>query len=870
MSYHDTTSSTTSSTTTSTTTTTTTLAPDATYTITVQSVSGVNKYFVDGVQQDTITLTEGNTYRFDQSDSSNIGHPLRFSETSDGTHNSGIEYIEGVDVYGVEGYTGAYTEIEVESGAADLYYYCENHSGMGGEAITAVPTTIIFLSVDSNDNILLDGTNYTSEYSLSDGRYVFDYTDSSISNGNHNIVIGLTEDGSELGAGATYYTNDTSSEYLQLDVSSALPLKLYYFCTNHGGMGGTLDITSSTSTTTTTTTTTTSTTSTTSSTTTTTTTEAPTTTTSSTTTSSTTTTPLPTTTQDPSTSTTSTSTTIFPTTTTEAPSDEYGGGGGSTTTTTLGPWSPDDGIPASFDRYATQGQPCGSIILDDFSGPDDIYLQGLGWLKGDYTSVSDDGIVYKANSRRAYRRKDYSNDIKTRMWIFFDNLSAVWKITTSGTRHSPTTNTTAPQEYFDEDNNSLGFKIPNLEINFNNREVGTLDGFIRPDCSSASPVGDWFVNGAAGLVAQEANPVLTCIEGNEPITGYVPINADVDFTSYSSIAGRRVITGDVGTIRKISFFEKNQESSTPFAVKRELKIKLEKDGEAIWDYEGRSPRRMKKGDTVLVFMVQGAEEIKVYVTYEKTGSAFFNFNSQGSNVTLVGDLQADQKKLGTGVSTSDNRISPKDKYIVRAGDGDTFARGFIGQLHDIFSFTLFKEATVNKIAGDLEEVLVTYEGFFYSYYAFTSISTSVNADPIETHENFCSFAGDINAPKNGAIFNSDGTFDKFETYLGGGTGNLNKFAGVKQFLVPSVEVQVILQYADATFKDLEDIGKVKDPEPSTAAGGVQKRDVQKYRTRKQNWLVTSVTWKPVGKGCTITKTYKLSGKNGWDKDIYEK
>jgi len=108
-----------------------------TYTVKVVSDSG-NKYRFDdfGTSAVTLDLEEGSTYVFDQSDSSNSGHPLRFSTTSDGTHGSGTEYTTGVTATGTPGSAGAKTTIVVAASAPTLYYYCTNHSGMGGQANT--------------------------------------------------------------------------------------------------------------------------------------------------------------------------------------------------------------------------------------------------------------------------------------------------------------------------------------------------------------------------------------------------------------------------------------------------------------------------------------------------------------------------------------------------------------------------------------------------------------------------------------------------------------------------------------------------------------------------------------------------------------
>ena len=83
------------------------------------------------------TLTPSVKYRFDQSHSSNAGHPIKFSTTDDGTHNSGAAFTTGINSVGVPGQAGAYTEITVEQDSPILYYYCQNHSGMGARAYAA-------------------------------------------------------------------------------------------------------------------------------------------------------------------------------------------------------------------------------------------------------------------------------------------------------------------------------------------------------------------------------------------------------------------------------------------------------------------------------------------------------------------------------------------------------------------------------------------------------------------------------------------------------------------------------------------------------------------------------------------------------------
>ena len=116
-------------------------------TVTVQSVGGSNKYFIEGVQQDTLELYEGNTYIFNYPSA----HPFKFSTTSNGTHASGSEYTTGVTHN-----SSTQVTIVVASGAPTLYYYCSSHSAMGGTANTPTPANNAVQYITTNqgqDNI---------------------------------------------------------------------------------------------------------------------------------------------------------------------------------------------------------------------------------------------------------------------------------------------------------------------------------------------------------------------------------------------------------------------------------------------------------------------------------------------------------------------------------------------------------------------------------------------------------------------------------------------------------------------------------------------------------------------------------------------
>ena len=130
----------------------------------VVTVSG-GKFLFDGqTSSQSLRLMPSIVYRFDLSDSSNGSHPLRFSESEDGTEMS-----DGYTIYnkvGTPGSSGAYTEVAFDQEAPSImYFYCSNHSGMGNSVYLGDESGDI-AGVTAGDGLSGGGTSGTVSLAL--------------------------------------------------------------------------------------------------------------------------------------------------------------------------------------------------------------------------------------------------------------------------------------------------------------------------------------------------------------------------------------------------------------------------------------------------------------------------------------------------------------------------------------------------------------------------------------------------------------------------------------------------------------------------------------------------------------------------------
>lgn len=156
-----------------------------------------------------------------------------------------------------------------------------------------------------------------------------------------------------------------------------------------------------------------------------------------------------------------------------------------------------------------------------------------------------------------------------------------------------------------------------------------------------------------------------------------------------------------------------------------------------------------------------------------------------------------------------------------------------------------------------------FEGFLVSLPDPTyELTTSLSQEPIQTHPDFATFAGtpSTNPPINGSVFVDPDT--GFESRKSNAIwkefafkGTANEKAGIESYLAPGAEWRET-KFQTSRPTGIRDVGTIESPagSPPTLSG--------------RNWLAWGETYVRRGHIYQVTSTWKLSGRNGWDTDIY--
>ena len=201
-------------------------APDKTFTV---SESG-GKFLIDGVEQATLTLYEGATYTFNNAS----GNPFRFAAGSlDGNPPDDLPPVDGV---GTDYNYKRYSSLDTSTHYVYKLWLNSTNTWLNPPPNTTT-NTIKVLKVspftwsdnDTGDTVptVIDTTTYPGKVSLiqSSGSEFYRFS------------VPL------FGDYTTDVTNPgTSTVTFTPSYSSSTPSNLYYYCENHPGMGGQIDI----------------------------------------------------------------------------------------------------------------------------------------------------------------------------------------------------------------------------------------------------------------------------------------------------------------------------------------------------------------------------------------------------------------------------------------------------------------------------------------------------------------------------------------------------------------------------------------------------------------------------------------------------
>jgi hypothetical protein len=185
--------------------------------------------------------------------------------------------------------------------------------------------------------------------------------------------------------------------------------------------------------------------------------------------------------------------------------------------------------------------------------------------------------------------------------------------------------------------------------------------------------------------------------------------------------------------------------------------------------------------------------------------------------------------------------------------------------HPTYPWLQRTTATVTREEGDSAKIVVNYEGVTPSpgdeevpaERKQYSLKVTAGNEPIETHPQFFAMITNFRA----IIDKEDDKFKGFPAYLDAEKTQRNPMAGVKNYLVPGLIYEESYTDPDGNV-DLGALfgtmGAISVPPSSGVLPNIPGR----------NWLMVGGSVSKVGDGLKVTRSWRMSGDDGWNPSIY--
>jgi hypothetical protein len=226
-------------------------------------------------------------------------------------------------------------------------------------------------------------------------------------------------------------------------------------------------------------------------------------------------------------------------------------------------------------------------------------------------------------------------------------------------------------------------------------------------------------------------------------------------------------------------------------------------------------------------------------------------------------------------------------------------------VHPDFNWLVRKSAKISRQEANLAKVSISYEGIpplsatAVEAHTIRTVKGSTTSEPIESHQNFHAFAGFVDGEwLNGAAFETEPgpNRGKFLGFFPAGSAPKKKLNRKKKQVgvdgspkpakagkVSKAKAKKYLKYGiksyyggSIVFTETKIYDRTTSPSPNVRAGmGMLGKidvppQVDNYVSveKGRDWLLMSCDVDQIGNGIKVSRSWKLSGPNGWDGDIY--